>query len=213
MSEFIVPPKVEDVPKVGGDDEDDDGDDNTPVPEEECKATFTPVIQLEAIEVKTHEEDEDIVYKERAKLFLFDETMLNRGTGSKTWNERGVGEVKLLKHKENSRIRILMRQEKTMKIIANHFVDPRITLVPMLSSDKALTWVAFDFSEGELIERTFAIRFKESDIVKEFTNQFSAAQKDNEKLMAGADSTTGAVEADEASKALEALSVKEPTEA
>lgn len=31
-----------------------------------------------------------------------------------------MGVVKLLKHKENSKIRLLMRQEKTLKIRANH---------------------------------------------------------------------------------------------
>ena len=43
---------------------DDDADDNTPAPEEESTATFTPVIKLETVEVKTFEEDEDIVYQQ-----------------------------------------------------------------------------------------------------------------------------------------------------
>jgi hypothetical protein len=32
--------------------------------QEESTATFTPVVQLEAVEIKTHEEDEDVVYKQ-----------------------------------------------------------------------------------------------------------------------------------------------------
>jgi hypothetical protein len=40
--------------------------------------------------------------------------------GSNEWKERGLGVVKLLKHKENGKIRLLMRQEKTLKIRANH---------------------------------------------------------------------------------------------
>ncbi len=39
---------------------------------------------------------------------------------SNEWKERGLGVVKLLKHKENGKIRLLMRQEKTLKIRANH---------------------------------------------------------------------------------------------
>ena len=31
-----------------------------------------------------------------------------------------MGVVKLLKHKENERTRLLMRQEKTLKVRANH---------------------------------------------------------------------------------------------
>ncbi len=45
-----------------------------------------------------------------------------------------------------------MRQEKTMKIIVNHFLDPRIVLVPNSGTDKSWVWVAFDYSDGELIE-------------------------------------------------------------
>jgi Ran-binding protein 1 len=46
-----------------------------------------------------------------------------------------------------------MRQEKTMKVIANHFLDPRITMTPNAgASDKSWVWVAFDFSDGELVE-------------------------------------------------------------
>jgi hypothetical protein len=32
--------------------------------EEESTATFTPVVRLETVEVKTFEEDEDVVYKQ-----------------------------------------------------------------------------------------------------------------------------------------------------
>lgn len=36
------------------------------------------------------------------------------------WKERGVGVVKLLKHKETGKVRLVMRQNKTLKICANH---------------------------------------------------------------------------------------------
>jgi hypothetical protein len=47
--------------------------------EEESTATFTPVIKLEVVETKSHEEDEEVTYKQRAKLFTFGETLLNKG--------------------------------------------------------------------------------------------------------------------------------------
>jgi Ran-binding protein 1 len=49
----------------------------------------------------------------KSKLYRFD-------TGSNEWKERGVGVVKLLQHKENKKVRLLMRQDKTLKIRANH---------------------------------------------------------------------------------------------
>ena len=45
-----------------------------------------------------------------------------------------------------------MRQEKIMKVIINHFVDPRIVLLPNSGSDRSWVWNAFDFSDNELVE-------------------------------------------------------------
>lgn len=33
----------------------------------------------------------------RAKLFEYGETLLDKGTGNKTWKEKGIGEAKFLK--------------------------------------------------------------------------------------------------------------------
>lgn len=49
----------------------------------------------------------------KCKLYRFD-------PDASEWKERGVGQVKLLENNENKRIRLLMRQEKTLKIRANH---------------------------------------------------------------------------------------------
>ena len=59
-----------------------------------------------------------------------------------------------VRHRETNHIRVLMRQEKTMKVIANHILDPRIVLVPNSgASDKSWVWNAFDFADGELVEK------------------------------------------------------------
>lgn len=50
----------------------------------------------------------------RAKLFKFDKE-------GNDWKERGTGDVRLLKHKENGITRLVMRREKTLKVCANHF--------------------------------------------------------------------------------------------
>ncbi|CAM9546469.1 unnamed protein product [Sphacelaria rigidula] len=65
-------------------------------------------------------------------------------------------------------IRVLMRQEKTMKVICNHVTDPRIVLKPNAGSDRSWVWNAFDFAEGQLEETTFALRFGNSDSSNEF---------------------------------------------
>ncbi len=51
--------------------------------------------------------------RSKTKLYRFD-------PDSGEWKERGIGQAKLLQHKENKKVRMLMRQEKTLKIRANH---------------------------------------------------------------------------------------------
>lgn len=97
-----------------------------------------------------------------------------------------------------------------MKILANHFLDPRCKLEPSVGNDKSWVWGAFDYSDGmSLVDTTFAIRFKDAEIAGEFKAAFLKAQADNEHLAAGLDSTEGAAEADAAADAIAALSVAE----
>ena len=61
----------------------------------------------------------------RAKLFKFDRD-------SREWKERGTGDVRLLKHKENGKTRLVMRRDKTLKVCANHYggsIRPRKRVV------------------------------------------------------------------------------------
>lgn len=84
---------------------------------------FEPVIHLtEKVDVKTNEELEDQVFKMRAKLFRFDHE-------AKEWKERGTGDVRLLKHKENGKTRLVMRRDKTLKVCANHYSKLPIALL------------------------------------------------------------------------------------
>jgi len=152
-----------------------------------------------------------VVYSSRSKLFIFGETLLDKGTGKKTWRERGIGEARILRHKEHQRIRLLMRQEKTMKVIANHAIDPRIQLQPNAGSDRSWVWSAFDFADGDLMETVFALRFSDSEIANGFKLKFLDCQKEMESLLAGEDKPgeDGGEVADEVSDALSKLKTKE----
>lgn len=71
--------------------------DDESVEEEENAANFTPVLLLpEEVEVITGEEDETVLYLHRAKLFRFRDSQ---------WRERGLGDVKILKHNDGGRLR------------------------------------------------------------------------------------------------------------
>lgn len=85
---------------------------------EEPDVDFQPVVHLtEKVDVKTNEELEEQTFKMRAKLFKFDRD-------SREWKERGTGDVRLLKHKENGKTRLVMRRDKTLKVCANHYGMP-----------------------------------------------------------------------------------------
>lgn len=177
-------------------------------PQEESTAEFAPVVELEEVDVVSGEEEEEVIYSQRGKLFLYGETLLDVGSGNKSWKERGIGEIRILKHKEHGRMRVLMRQEKTMKVIVNHALDPRITLEPNSGSDRSWVWSAFDFAEGELVETVFAIRFADSDIANSFKKIFQENQKEMQKVLDGEDAAPSA-EADEAAEAIAGLSTKD----
>jgi hypothetical protein len=115
------------------------------------------------------------------------------------WKERGTGDVKLLKNKQNGRVRLLMRQEKTMKIVANHYVvanaDPYYHLVPNAGSDKIWVWMAQDFAEGELAVEQFALKFGTPEKAQGFKEAFENSKKLNAEAMGATSKEDGSPKA------------------
>lgn len=110
------------------------------------------------IDVKTGEEDEDLLYVHRAKLFR----MCEDGE----WKERGLGNVKILRHKHTKNLRVVMRREKVLKICLNHALSGDIIYKP--KDEKSWLFVVHDFSEGESVLERFALRFKNAEIAQAF---------------------------------------------
>ena len=80
----------------GGATDDCEGGEIAPSPD----VYFEPLVQLPEVEVKTGEEEEDVVYSHRAKLFRYD-------LDTTQWKERGIGEMKILRHQETGAILLL----------------------------------------------------------------------------------------------------------
>lgn len=141
------------------------------VEEFEPNVNFKPVVPLPAlIDQKTGEEDENVLFEHRAKLLRFD-------APTKEWKERGLGNIKLLVHNDNvQKVRLLMRREQIMKVCCNHAVTKDMAFQKMPNVDKAVTWCAKDFSEGELVSETFCLRFKTAQICDEFLAAVKSAQ-------------------------------------
>ena len=133
---------------------------------------FEPIIHLpEKIDVKTGEEDEEVMFSHRAKLYRF-------VAEDKQWKERGVGDIKLLKNRRSGKIRVLMRRDQVLKICANHQITAEMKLKPNAGSKKSWVWSTMaDFSEQECRAEQLAARFKSEDIAKQFKEKFEECQE------------------------------------
>ncbi|KAF2306423.1 hypothetical protein GH714_017889 [Hevea brasiliensis] len=151
-------------------------DENAPAADDEdTGAQVAPIVKLEEVALTTGEEDEDPILDLKAKLYRFDKE-------GNQWKERGVGNVKLLKHKESGKVRLVMRQSKTLKICANHLVVPSINVQEHHGNDKSCVWHAADFADGELKDELFCIRFPSVERKKEESKEAADAAGLLEKL-------------------------------
>ena len=148
-------------------------------PEEEVKINPTDNCNLAKVEIKTGEEDEDLIFKSRGKLYRFRDG---------EWKERGTGDLKLLRHKKDKKIRFILRQDKTLKIVANFIISekPLCELKPHQGSEKMFMFMAYDCSEEPVMEK-FVIKLGNADKAKVFKKHFEDAQTFNKMVKEGKD--------------------------
>lgn len=163
--------------------------------DEDTGAQVAPIVKLEEVTVSTGEEDEDAILDLKSKLYRFDKE-------GNQWKERGAGTVKLLKHKESGKVRLVMRQSKTLKICANHLVIPSMSVQEHAGNDKSCVWHASDFADGELKDELFCIRFPSVENCKLFMETFQEVAESQQKKEENKDASAAA-------GLLEKLSVEE----
>lgn len=138
-------------------------------PEEyEPQVDFKPLVKLQEVETKTGEEDEEIMFKNRCKLFRFNSEL-------KEWKEKGVGDIKILKHKLKNTYRVLMRREQVLKLCANHRINPDIKLENL--NEKQLTWHVQDCSEEQPRSEILLAKFRHEEEATKFKTVFQEVQK------------------------------------
>ncbi|KAM6930631.1 ran-specific GTPase-activating protein [Xenentodon cancila] len=156
---------------------------------------FEPIVSLPEQDVKTLEEDEEELFKMRAKLYRFASE-----NDPPEWKERGTGDVKLLKHKEKGTIRLLMRRDRTLKICANHHIIPMMELKPNAGSDRAWVWNTLaDYADECPKPELLAIRFLNAENAQKFKVKFDECKEEVRKQL----EATG--ETDSANKVVEKL--------
>jgi Ran-binding protein 1 len=179
MSDGAPPTVVSNENNADNDDKGEGYDPEAPVtittqqfPEgERVVETQGQTFRLKTGEVKTLEENEEILFQVRAKLYRFDDT-------EKEWKERGTGDLKILQNNETKKIRILMRRDKILKICANHFINTQMTLKQNVGTDKS--WVYFvpaDYADEIAKPENLCLRFSTAENTQKFKEAFEEAQK------------------------------------
>ncbi|XP_075983508.1 ran-specific GTPase-activating protein-like [Anticarsia gemmatalis] len=132
---------------------------------------YDPIVTLPLVEIQTNEEEEEELVKIRARLYRYD-------TGDHEWKERGTGDIKLLRHKLNNTVRVVMRRDKTLKVCANHFITPDIRMNVHCGSDKAFNWSVFaDYADETMKQELLAIKFGNPQNAELWKTKFAEAQE------------------------------------
>ena len=93
-----------------------------------------------------------MLFDERAKLYRFVDN---------EWKERGIGQMKVLQHRNTKKCRILMRRDQVHKICANHQISPDIEFQRHKSSENSLMWAALDYAEEKVTYNCVQVLFAE----------------------------------------------------
>ena len=77
----------------------------------------------------------------------------------------------------DNKIRFIQRQEKTLKVTSNFFIQelPLCELKPMNGKDNAFLWGCVDASDGAPNPEKLGIRVKDAEEAKEFKTAWEAA--------------------------------------
>lgn len=105
-----------DVAATPADDEEEQVDENYN-PEEEVVDGNWKIVDLPQVTPANLDDIADTLWECKMKLYRFDKTK----QGGSEWKERAVGIFKFIKDKKDDKIRGLLRQDTTNKIMANFY--------------------------------------------------------------------------------------------
>lgn len=139
--------------------ENGDDDDDGKVPNEE--QVIEQTCDMQPIEIKTGEEDEDVIFEYRCKLFRLRD---------KEYKERGLGNIKVLKHRKTGKGRLVMRRDAIGLVCLNCWNLTKIER----ASNTQVRWIAPDLSDGDLEMTIFLVKFKTSETTDEFISHLNS---------------------------------------
>ena len=141
-------------------------------PEAEADVSFKPIVTLsEAAPIRSWDDDADALFIHRGRLYRFCDSQ---------WKERGVGDIKIMKHRQTNRTRIIMRRDQIWKVCCNHYITAGMTLVPG-SNEKSWVWFTHsDFTDEKPQPEKLAVRFKKPETAAQFKRVFEECVRDSE---------------------------------
>ncbi|MBZ3885225.1 E3 SUMO-protein ligase RanBP2, partial [Sciurus carolinensis] len=125
--------------------------------------------------VKSGEKDEEILFKDRAKLYRWDRDVSQ-------WKEQGVGDTKILWHTMKNYYWILMRRGQMFKVCANHVITKTMRLKPLNILNNAVVMTASDYANGKAKVEQLAVRFKTKEMTESFKKKIEECQQNLLKL-------------------------------
>lgn len=137
-----------------------------PVADDE-PTTETKGVFNEPERVVTGEEEDDTMFKTRAKLY----GLVNQEKNTR-WKEEGVGNIKINVHRVSRRSRILMRTSGTLRLLLNAPIWKELKIDR--ASDKSARMVVVQPDDGTL--RSILLRFSKEKDLDEFIKAIEAAK-------------------------------------
>jgi hypothetical protein len=119
--------------------------------------------------------DEEQCFADKAILYRF-------SSEKSEWVCRGSGLLKILKHKTTGAHRILMRQNQTYVVRANHQIPYLGRLGEGSAGSRHFFWTAFDFSTPDETRELYAVKFALPGIALSFKSAFETGQTSNKAL-------------------------------
>lgn len=111
--------------------------------------------QLNLADKGLGEEDEDVLFAVKAKAMIFE-------SSEKGWVTRGVGKLRVLKHRDTAKTRVLMKQDPSGKIILNaallstmkyeHMQSKSVKLGAATDVGKLVTWLIRTGKDEDAVE-------------------------------------------------------------
>lgn len=126
---------------------------STPPQQEESKSEEHKEEPSKSIEMQNGEENENALFTQRSKLMIFNNE-------TKSYDSRGVGELKLLQNKEDkSKVRLLCRSDGMGNILLNTSLVKSFSYSPLTPESENLIKVPVVESQGKLV--TYVAKFKQ----------------------------------------------------